>query len=217
LQGARKRQADHGEGADQHADRDQPVFEFAHSSQRRGRRLVERRAPGNKRRVPSFLDDSPGGRKRRLVSRPLGALFRAGGATTRASSHSITSSARVSSGSGTSIPSALAVLILMTNSKSSVDLWGPQPLCRPKVWPPHLGRTIALSLIARGDVFAGPEDYISSIALLPKIDTVIYRVKPRARANTGRFPGRRPGTGALPRWLRETAAAAALTSPSADR
>src|SRR4029450_7667818 len=101
VQGPRDRQADHGEGADQHADRDQPVFEFVHSSQRRGRRLVERRGPGNKKRVPSFFDDSPGGRKRRLVSRPLGALFWAGGATTRASSHSITSWARASSVGGT--------------------------------------------------------------------------------------------------------------------
>jgi hypothetical protein len=58
LQGARKRQADHGEGADQHADRDQPVFGFAHFGEKRGPRLVERRAP-YKRRECSLFCGSP--------------------------------------------------------------------------------------------------------------------------------------------------------------
>jgi len=47
LQGARKRQADHDDGAGQHADRDQSAFTVA-SHNKRAHPLVERRAPPTK-------------------------------------------------------------------------------------------------------------------------------------------------------------------------
>src|SRR5262249_10644761 len=47
LQGARKRQADHDDGARQHADRDQSAFAVA-SHNKRAHPLVERRAPPTK-------------------------------------------------------------------------------------------------------------------------------------------------------------------------
>src|SRR5262249_1721396 len=54
LQGARKRQADHDDGARQHADRDQSAFAIA-SHNKRAHPLVERRSPRRQRASPRNL------------------------------------------------------------------------------------------------------------------------------------------------------------------
>jgi hypothetical protein len=61
LQSARKHQADHGEGADQHADRDQPVPEFAHSWRIKGPPLGRTASPQQQKEKRSFLADCPSG------------------------------------------------------------------------------------------------------------------------------------------------------------
>jgi hypothetical protein len=79
LQGPRKHQADHGEGADQHADRYHLAFEVVHTWQRitKGPHRSKRRAPDNQRRSALFIPDQAGTSE--PVSRPQDALFRGGG------------------------------------------------------------------------------------------------------------------------------------------
>jgi hypothetical protein len=59
LQGARKGETDHDDGAGQHADRDQSAFTVA-SHNKRAHPLVERRAPRQRKN----LLDRPGGLQR---------------------------------------------------------------------------------------------------------------------------------------------------------
>jgi hypothetical protein len=101
LQGATKRQADHGEGPDQHAHCDQPACTLTHRITQ-ARRLLQRRAPTDRGEVVFYqiprLGTSFAARVRR----------RREGDEVAALRHSITSSARASNGSGTVTPSALA-------------------------------------------------------------------------------------------------------------
>jgi hypothetical protein len=64
LQSACKRQADHGDGTDQHTDRDQPVPEFAHSWRIKGPPLGRTASPQQQKEKRSFLADFPSGHKR---------------------------------------------------------------------------------------------------------------------------------------------------------
>jgi hypothetical protein len=80
LQRATKRQADHGEGADQHADRDHSAFEVAHTWQRitKGPAARNDEPPTTTKGeallfIPDQADTSE------PVRSPQGALFRAGG------------------------------------------------------------------------------------------------------------------------------------------
>jgi hypothetical protein len=69
LQSACKRQADHGDGTDQHTDRDQPVPEFAHSWRIKGPPLGRTASPQQQKEKRSFLADFPSGHKRGLLGR----------------------------------------------------------------------------------------------------------------------------------------------------
>src|SRR5262245_46151456 len=116
LQGARKRQADHDDGARQHGDRDQSAFAVA-SHNKRAHPLVERRAPptkGESTRSAGWAQASMHQPSTSCVS-----ARRRRAADERdelAPLHSITSSARASSVGGTSRPSSSAVLRLITSS-----------------------------------------------------------------------------------------------------